>query len=95
MAWHHDLTCGEFDIVLQGPPSEAVELAEYERLQEKMGQAKFKEIQRRAEEDRRQMELSEATIKRKTRQCPRPSCGWKIEKVGGCHRILCKFLFSL
>lgn len=91
--WHVDLTCDEFDIILRGR-SEAQDPFEYERLKAKMDkvdQAKLEEKQRRAEEDKRQMELSEATIQRDTMPCPKDGCGWQIERVGECSHMQCEF----
>lgn len=93
-AWHHDLTCEEFDIILQGP-DETKDLAKYERLQARMDQAKIREMRRRAEEDRVQAELSEKLIMKHTVKCPRLGCGWQIEKVGGCDMMFCEFNFVM
>lgn len=89
MAYHYDLTCAEFDMILRGP-AEARDSTEYERVQAKMDYTKLKEMQRRAEEDQRQAQLSEEFIKRKTIKCPEPACGWQIERTGGCHHMSCE-----
>lgn len=91
-AWHKDLTCDEFEIILQGP-SKVQDPLEYERLRAKMDQAdraKLEDKQRRAEEDKRQMELSEKKIRSDTIQCPQADCGWQIEREGGCHQMFCE-----